>query len=401
MAPRWVALAACLLAAACATAPRGRGLLPDPALERAPVPLSPKQKKAAQKAWALADAGDLAGARAKLAGLPGEHPVRVFLELEIAWAAGEGALWGPVAGFAARYPDYPPAWELAVLVGEREGELLPAADAARRLASLTGQSRWQKKADELVSRYLALAEREVAGRLERGEAAEALARARGVLERFPERRGLREMAVRAALAAGKPDEAQLLVLSLPEDPAGLQLKAEVAAAQGRWEVAAELFRRLPAGVPDRCQKLRQAEERARWHKAPPRVAQAASSSRLSRAELATLLLFYFPRIAEKASGVAPLFEDLVGHPAQEAVLVVVRAGVMSGDPLTRRFGPGRGVTPKELESVLQRLVKVLGLAPCPEEGGSLGCLAFPAGEKPLTGRETVSLLAAFWEKLPC
>lgn len=400
MAPKGLALAACLLLASCATTPRGRGLLPEPVLDQAPEALSPTQKRLAREVWVLADAGDLASARAKLTGLPAGHPVRVFLSLEISFAAGELGLWPRVSSFAETYPSYRPAWELAVLIGEREGELLGAAEAAGKLATLTGQSRWQRKAEELTSRFWVAAEGEVAARLEKGDAAGALAQARSLLERFPERRLLREMAVRAALAAGKTAEAKLLVLPLPEDGAGLELKAQVAAAEERWDVAAELYRRLPAGFPDRCGKLREAEERARWQKAPTRVTKAASSPRLSRAELATLVLFYFPKVAEKARGVAPLFEDLVGHPAQEEVLTLVRAGVMGGDPLTRRFGPNRAVSAKELETVVQRLVKTLDLPACQGEGGN-ACLPLSAGDKALTGQDAVRVLAGLWEKLPC
>lgn len=397
-------LAWCLVVAACATTPRGRGVLPELELEKAPWTLTAAQRKLARKVWVLADSGDLKAARAKLSALPGEHPLYLFLQLEIAFAGGELGLWPKVSAFAASFPSYRPAWELAVLVGEREGELLGASEAAEKVAALGGPARFRKKAGELVWQFLVAREEHLARLLASGQAAEALEQGRELLGRFPQHRRLRELSVRAALAAGKPEEAKLLVLPLPEDGPGLELKAEVAAAQGKWDVAAELYRRLPVDFPGRCAKARHAEEQARWQKAPPKVSKALASPRVSRGELATLVVFYFPQVVAKATAPAPLFEDLIGHPAQEEILVLVRAGIMSGDALTRRFGPSRVVSPRELEAVVQRLGKVLGLSTlslCQGGTASNGCLPLPAGERGVSGEDVVRLLAGIQEKLPC
>lgn len=398
------ALAVGLVVASCATTPKGRGLLPELALDQAPAALTAAQKKRAQEVWLLADAGDLAAAREKLSGLPRDHPVRLFLQLEIAFAAGELGLWPKVSAFADRFPSYRPVWELAVLVGEREGALLGASEAAKKVAELGGPARFRRRSEELLVRFLAASEEQIARLLANGKAAEALEQGRELVARFPEHRRLRELAVRAALAAGKTDDAKLLVLPLPEDGPGLELKAEVAVAQGKWDLAAQLYRRLPADFPGRCAKLRHAEDQARWQKAPARVNKALASPRLSRGELATLVVFYFPQVAEKASGPAPLFEDLVGYPAQEEILVLVRAGIMGGDPLTRRFGPSRIVTPRELEGVVQRLGKALGLpglAVCQGNATGNNCVPLPAFEAGFSGEGAVRLLAGIREKLPC
>ncbi|MGC8916061.1 MAG: hypothetical protein ACP5NF_03690 [Thermoanaerobaculum sp.] len=404
MVRKGLALAAVVALAACATTPRGRVFLPELALDRAPGGLSTKQKKAAQQVLALAAAGETKRARDKLSSLPSDHPVRRFLELEVAFAEGTQPLLGQVLAFAQAYPNYPPAWELAVLAGEREGELLEAADAAGQLAALTADSRWERRRKELEERALTQAIAQLQQRWAGGDPVGALSGARQLLERFPHNRPLRELGVGAALATGKLAEAKLLVLPLPEDAAGLELKAQVAAAEGAWEVAAELYRRLPASVPGRCPKVREAEEKARWQRAPERIAKAAKAARLSRGELAALVVFYFPQLAEKAAGPAPLFEDLVGYPYQTEVLVLVRAGVMTGDPLARRFSPSRPVSPRELERVLQRLVEVLGLpgaVVCRGEASAGGCLGAEESGNTVSGEGAVRLLSGIWEKLPC
>lgn len=396
--------AAALTLAACATTPKGRGLLPELALDRASDGLSSKQRKVAQEVWALADAGETKRARDKLSSLPSDHPVRRFLELEVAFAEGTQPLLAQVLAFAQACPNYPPAWELAVLAGEREGEFFEAAAAAERLAALTLESRWERRRKELEERALAQAVAQLQQRWAGGDAAGALSGARELLERFPHNRPLRELAVGAALATGKLAEAKLLVLPLPEDAAGLELKAQVAAAEGRWEVAAALYRRLPASVPGRCPKVREAEEKARWQRAPERIAKAAKAARLSRGELAALVVFYFPQLADKASGAAPLFEDVVGHPFQGEVLVLVRAGVMTGDPLARRFGPSRAVNPRELAGVLRRLLQVLnlpGVTLCQGQASTPGCLDVEGSGTTVSGEDAVRLLSGIWEKLPC
>lgn len=389
----------------CTTGPAPRGLFPDP-LEPPvpPPPLTRSQTKAAREVAALLAAARLADASRKLEALPANHAARELLQLERALAAGEANLWPAVVSLTQRFPQYRPAWRLAVLVAEREGLYFEAAEAAEQLAQLVSGEPWHRRRDELLARALRQAEERVASLLQAGQAGEAADQAQALLARFPERRSVRELAVRAALAAGKVEQAKLLVLSLPEDEAGLEMKAEVAASEERWEVAVALLRRLPPHHPGRCSKLRQAEEQARWQKASPLAREARESGRLTRAQLASLLTFYFPLLAAKAQGPVPLFEDLVGVPQQADALVVVRAGLMAGDPLTRRFAPRRVVTGAELSKVLERLVEVLqvpGVNLCGNDGSVNDCLAVPSGKEEVSGKEAAALFARLWELLPC
>ncbi|MGQ9495429.1 MAG: hypothetical protein ACUVRY_04105 [Thermoanaerobaculaceae bacterium] len=383
-----------LLLSACATMPPRKGVLPDPLAGEVPgVALTKSQRQVANFVVALAEAGRLAEAKAKLASLPEGHPVRELLQRELDYLAGEGPLWIEVASLTEKYPSYQGAWELAVLVGEREGRWREAAAAASVLAKLVPHGSWAKRSEVLRARFQAEGEAQVKKLLQEGQSRPALAAAKALLAEFPESRSTRELAVRAALAAGEVEDAKLLVLPLPEDGAGLELKAEVAAAEQKWELAANLLRRLPPSYPGRCEKLSQAEENARWLAASPRVRKASESERLTRAQLASLLVFYFPEVAGQTQGTVPLFEDVVGLPEQAEVIAVVRAGLMTGDPLTRRFSPGRPVASRELEAVLNRLAKFLGwgkLAIC-GEGPAPGCLSLPENGRPISGRELVAV----------
>ncbi|MCX7895795.1 MAG: hypothetical protein N2447_07560 [Thermoanaerobaculum sp.] len=402
---RRFALVLSLFLTACTTLPRGRGLLPPLRPEQAPgEPLTRSQQKTAVRLWTLADAGDVSGAKKLFVAFPPQHPLAELLQLGIAFGAGEPNLWPRLAAFAQAHPRYPTGWELALLAGEREGQLLGAAEAAQQLAQLTGQASWERRRTELVERFVRAAEEETAKLMAAGQAAAALETARRALEHAPQLRSLREVAVRAALAAGNTEAAKLLVLPLPEDEGGLLLKAEVAGVEGKWELAATLYRRLPPQNPTRCLRVREAEERARWQSPPALVRAAAQSPRLARGELAVLLLFYFPQLAEKAAGPVPLYEDLVGHAAQREVLILVQAGILQGDPLTRRVFPARAVTGQELQGVLTRLLAVLGFSHlnlCLANQGNAQCLQLPAGERGITGGDVVRLLARMWELTPC
>lgn len=402
---RWLVAVACFALVSCASIPQRRGLLPDPLEPPVPGPaLAKGQKRAAQEAVALAEASRLAEAKKKLGLLPKEHPLRQLLQLELRLAAGEEGLWPAVQGLAQSFPHWPPPWRLALLVAEREGRLLEAAEAAQRLSQLVPQEGWQSRQEQLVGKFLAAEEAALEALLVQGKGAEAWERGRSLLARFPQRRSLREMVVRAALAADKVAEAKLLVLPLPEDGPGLELKAAVAAQEKRWDVAVALLRQLPPSYPGRCGKLRQAEDQARWQGAPATVREAAESPRLTRAQLASLLAFYFPQLEGKAQGPVPLFEDVVGIPQQREVLLVARAGLLNGDPLTRRFSPKKAVSGPELGAVLRRLLALLGLPEaslCPEGEAREGCLSLPGSSGALAGREVASLLSRLWGFLPC
>lgn len=387
-----VALFLGLLLSSCATMPPRKGVLPDPLAGKVPGgELTKSQRHVANAVVALAEAGRFAEAKAKLASLPEGHPVRELLQREVEYLAGEGPLWNEVAGLTEKYPNYQGAWELAVLVGEREGRWREAAAAASVLAKLVPHGPWAKRSETLRARFQAETEAQVKKLLQQGQFRPALAAAKALLVEFPESRSTRELAVRAALFAGEVEDAKLLVLPLPEEGAGLELKAEVAAAEQNWELAANLLRRLPPSYPGRCEKLSQAEEKARWLAASPRVRKASESERLTRAQLATLLIFYFPEVAGQTQGKVPLFEDVVGLPEQAEIIAVVRAGLLTGDPLTRRFFPDRPVASSELEAVLNRLAKFLGWGELAICGEGPGCLSLPENGKSISGRELVAV----------
>jgi tetratricopeptide (TPR) repeat protein len=389
------AAALLLLGAACRTAaPPSPAAVPDPlAPPLAGPPLTAAQQKAVRAAAGDAARGDVDRARRLAAKLPAGHPAGALVVLEARWVRGEDVA-GDALALAASADGYGPAWELAAAALEKAGRDEEALAAGRRLAALRGDDASGRLAARLEA---AVAERgagEAAGLLGRGDAAAAFARALRTLELVPAADEVRVVAARAALASGQTQRAVELLPALPDTPAGLEVKGRVAEALGQWDLAEQLYERLPETFPGRCELLAGAREQARLALAPPYVARALAAPAVTRGGLAAILAWVVPELAEKASGPVPVFEDVVGLPEGRDIVVAVRAGVLSGDSIARRFGPRRAVTERELLACLGRLAAVAAAAPpvwCGPEAPAGDCLARPAT---LDGRTAAALVRA-------
>jgi hypothetical protein len=393
-----------LLWTACRTAaPIAPSSLPDPlAAPVAGAPLTEAQSEAARAAMMAAAKGDLARMRKRLAKLPATHPVRELIELEARYARGE-AVAEPALGLAGSADGYAAAWSLATLALRREGRDEEALGAARRALELRRDDPNLDAVSTLEGELVARGVDEASGLLGRGEPAAAFSRAHHVLELVPTAGEARLLAVRAALASGQTPRAVELLPAVPDTPAGLEVKGRVAEALGQWELAAQLFAALPEDHPGRCELLMGAREQWRLSLAPPHLDRALKEPSVTRRGLAAILVWEVPRLAERAAGPVPVFEDVVGLAEGRDIVVAVRAGVLVGDSIARRFGPKRVVTDRELLVGLNRLADVLGAASprwCGAQEGDGECLARPAT---LDGRTVAELIrsVAGQEGSPC
>lgn len=370
-------------AVGCRTAmPPAPHRVPDPLeLPKGVAPLSEAAAVAARATLVAAERHDQATAAEKLKALPAGHPVTALVRLEVSFLAGQGvseSAWS----FAETAPPWEAAWLLASLSAERDGQLIKALEAARRAAALAPQGRGSERARELEAQVVSTTVNAARDSLARGEAAVALRQAAAVLEFVPDAPGLRSLAVSAALATGDPGQAAMLVTALPDNAQGLELKGKVAEALGQWELAAELYGRLPAGAPGRCELIAGAQRHLRLANAPPYVSMALSSPVLNRRGLAAILMWEVPDLAAKAAGGVPVFEDVVNSAERTDIVTLVRAGVLTGDTVARRFSPSRPVAARELAATLERLAGVLGRrAPTwcetPVGGSGHDCLVLP------------------------
>jgi tetratricopeptide (TPR) repeat protein len=389
-------LLAALVVAACRTAA-------PPVIERSPDPtapplvgatLDPTQLQHARSAVAAAERGDWAGAERFLAKLPPSHPVTTLTRLEVRFLHGEDVVTA-VRAFAEELGDYGSAWALAALAATRAGDLEGSVSAARRVAVLQPDPRWDRMVAEGERTLLAAALREASSLLAAGDAAGALAKARGVLERAPGLTAARLLAVRAALAAGEPRTAAALLPALGDDPEATELKGRVAEALGQWEMAASLYASLPERHPGRCELLDGARDQLRYRDAPPYLTRAVGAQTVTRRGLAAILAWEAPALAQRAGGAVPVFEDIVQIAERVDIVTVARAGVIPGDAVARRFHPDRHVQARELRLVLERLAAALE-RPSPrwcEGEAAEGCLTVPIEPSGRNAAELVRTVA--------
>jgi tetratricopeptide (TPR) repeat protein len=372
----------CLAVLACRTAapPARISRVPDPLVPAAPGPvLSGDQQTALRRAVAIAESGEFLRAEKELATLPREHPAVRLAALEVVFLQN-GAAAATTRALTSEYPTYPSAWGLLALASYREGEIPQAVGAARKAAELglpgdwtQTAARWEKA---LVERLLAQGNALLQG----GDAAAALRIANEVLGTTPSATSARVLATRAHLAMGEAKAAAMLVPALPDTEEGIELKGQVAERLGQWDLAVDLYGRLPGSNPRRCELLRVAREQWRLVNAPPYLTRALGAKGLTRKGLAAILVWKAPELASQATGPASVFEDIVNLNERRDIITVVRNGVMAGDPVTRRFGAEHSVTPRELQAVLDRLATALGRRPlrwCREDDRGV-CVTMPA-----------------------
>jgi tetratricopeptide (TPR) repeat protein len=368
-----VALASCRTAA-----PPAISRMPDPV--RPPgvgAPLSPEEAEVARAAVAHAEIGEFAAATKALGALPPSHPVRQLAELEVRFLAGE-AVAAQARIFAASLPGYGSAWGFATIAARREGDLRAALTSARRAAELQPDAGWGSLIGELEQAQIAPLLAEGHALLQRGDAQGALTSARQVLDQSPNTVEARYLAVRAMLELHNTNDAAEMVPGLPDSSEGLELKGSVALALGQWELALEVFTRLPSGYPHRCQLVETARRNLRFANAPPYVTVALGAKILRRGALAAIVAAEVPSLAERASGPVSVFEDVVQLPESGDIIAVARSGVIPGDVVARRFNPEGTVSPNDLADALERLAKALG-RPAPRfcRDRENGCVRLP------------------------
>jgi tetratricopeptide (TPR) repeat protein len=340
-------------------------------------------------AVAAAEAGDFMGAERHLKAAPPAHPARVLAALEIDFLQG-AKVEAEALALAKREGGYGSAWGFAAIAANREADPRSALDAARRAAELQPDAGWDKLIGEVAASLSAGLLAQGTALLARGDASGALDRAREALAVVPEAVGARMLAVRALLTLRDTRGAAALVPGLPDSAEGLTLKGKVAEALGQWDLALDLYGRLPGSDPNRCELIETARAKWRLANAPPYVVRALENKSIHRRDLAAILVFEVPALAELASASVPVFEDVVQVPEHLDILTVARAGVISGDPLTRRFGPDHTVSARELEATLDRLAKVLH-HPAPRwcDSSDVECLKLPAS---IDGETAVALV---------
>jgi tetratricopeptide (TPR) repeat protein len=351
-----------VLLAACRTVtPPAPSRVPDPT--QPPLPgaaLTAEALTAARAAVAAAERGDARAAERALRQLPAGHPVARLVGLELRHLQGQEVASEALA-LAHAEPGWAAGWMFVAQLAVGRGDAATELVAARQLATLQPQGPWRGRVRSLEKGQLDGLLEEGAALLAAGDGAAALRSARAALELAPSSGAARALAVRGALAAGDTEAAVFYLPALPDDAEGLQLKGQVAEALGQWELALQLYERLPAKHPGRCELIEGARAQLRLANAPPYLGAALHAPTLARRSLAAILAWQAPTLARnEGNGPVVVFEDIVDLPERADIAAVVRTGLMRGDAVARRFYPDRPVGRDELAGVLERLAQASG-----------------------------------------
>jgi tetratricopeptide (TPR) repeat protein len=354
-------LAVTVLLAACRTAaPPAPSRVPDPTQKPLTGPaLAEATLAAARAAVVAAERGDGRAAERALRQLPAGHPVTRLVGLELRHLQGQEVSSETLA-LASGEPRWLAAWLFVAQLAAGRSDAATELVAARQLATLQPQGPWRGRVASLEKAALDSLLADGAAKLGAGDGAAALRSARAALELAPASEAARTLAVRAALTAGDTEAAVSYLPALPDDPEGLQLKGQVAEALGQWELALQLYERLPARHPGRCELIEGARAQLRLANAPPYVGAALRAPVLTRRSLAAIVAWQAPTVARAGDGPVVVFEDIVDLPERAEIAAVVRSGLMRGDAVARRFHPDRPVSRDELAGVLERLASAAG-----------------------------------------
>ncbi|MFV2073813.1 MAG: tetratricopeptide repeat protein [Thermoanaerobaculales bacterium] len=315
-----------------------------------------------ERGWTALETGDTAAARLS-AGRAGENPAAQLLELQATVSAKDGDPLVGLEELTTTQPEYAAAWLTLSVAAEQAGHESVALEAARFGAKLWPDQRWIARASDLHRRWVE--DRTVAAQrlLDAGDAPGAIEAVEPALALVPADRGAVLVKARALLAQGETDEAEIVLLALQGDPDALLLEGGIAESRRDWQTAMDLYTALPADHPERQDAVRRARIRWRLSMMPPFVHEAMVSEELDRAGLAVVLVATAPQIETIEGGRVPVLSDIVDLPSQREIINAVRLEMLSADALDHRFYPNRKVTAEEVQSAIDTLCNLLGMAP--------------------------------------
>jgi hypothetical protein len=233
--------------------------------------------------------------------------------------------------------------------------------------------------------------------LEAEQAQMALTSAEQVRAREASNRDATLLAARALIAVGRSDDAGVALSALSGDPDALLLTGRIAERRHSWETAMNLYESLPADNPERTASLLRAKLEWRSSNLPLCAQQAIASPRLTRSDLAVLLVSLAPQLEALVGGRSPVLSDIVDLPCLRGVLTAVRFDLLGVDRLDHSFFPFRAARPEEVRSAVESLCHVLDLKPpvwCEEGGVAAGCTLV---SDPVRGQQVADMVSQLME----
>lgn len=280
-----------------------------------------------------------------------------------------------------------------------EGRLRDALDGYREAVRLVPDdvrypAREKEIRDELVSRRAGEADEA----LRKKDVAAARRAAVSILEIDPQTAAGYRCLAKAAEAEGALEDAWSAARRAyeidPGDAAVTEALASLATKTGRWSEAEALYNQLGRFDPAFREKAAAAGFEFRIQNLPVAARRAALSPRLTRAQLAALLVGLSPEIRDaRVPPGADVAMDVVDRPERAALARTIGLGFFPVPRDTHLVGADAPVSRNEMASHLRRLAVLAG--------GDLDCTAslaecgiLPEGPRQISGREAVAAIEA-------
>jgi hypothetical protein len=281
-----------------------------------------------------------------------------------------------------------------------EGRLRDALDGYREAARLApADPRYAARAAEVQDALVAKRSREAEEALERKDLAAARRAAVSILEVDPQAAAGYRALARAAEAEGALEDAWTAAKRAHEiDPADAGLTeslALLATKTGRWAEAEALYESLGARDPAFLEKAAAARLEFRIQNLPAVARRAALSPRLTRAQLAVLLVELAPEVRDaRVPPVAEVAVDVVDRPERAALVRAIGLGFFPVSRDTHTVGADVAVARNEMPSHLKRLAVLAGGEIACASASLAECGILPDGSRQVSGREAVAAIEA-------
>jgi tetratricopeptide (TPR) repeat protein len=280
-----------------------------------------------------------------------------------------------------------------------EGRLREALDGYRDAARLVpAEARYPAREKEIREELVGRRVREADEALARRNVAAARRAAVSILEIDPQAAEGYRCLAKAAEAEGALEDAWFAAKRayeiVPGDAAMTAALASLATKTGRWSEAESLYEQLGKSDPAFREKAAAAGFEFRIQNLPATARRAALSPRLTRAQLAALLVELSPEIREaRVPPGADVAVDVFDRPERAALVRTIGLGFFPVSRETHVVGADTPVARGEMASHLRRLAALAG--------GELSCTAslsecgiLPEGSRQVGGREAVAAIEA-------
>ena len=280
-----------------------------------------------------------------------------------------------------------------------EGRLRDALDGYREAARLVPEDdRYRDRVAQLLAALVTSLRDEAESALQRGDIPSARRAALALVELDPESPAGYHVLASAAEAEGKLEDAWAAARSAheraPADPGLTEALAALAMKTARFAEAEALYGDLAESDPDMVEMQAAARLEFQVQNLPPLAWKAVAAPRVTRAQLATLLVTLVPEVATaRVPPGADVATDILDRPERNALVKTIALGFFSVSRESHHVGADVPVSRSEMPGHLRRVAALRG-------DSEDDCLAAPAalatcGILPETASRQVSGREAF------